>query len=87
MTAPLSSRFDPTVRKLPMRLAEGMTVELGGTVRRNGSAELVFAHWWLSYKVVTKSTRREASDKLMTWLRQLIAARRAFREALGFPEA
>ena len=78
--------FDPQLRTMPMQRAEALTVALGGRVRRNGSAEIVFEHPAMRRRCVVKATRRQTTGTLMAWLRRLQTMRLALRAAFEVPD-
>ena len=79
--------FNPSRRLLSMSEAESLLVSWGGTVRRNGCTELVFSHPFMEHPVTTNAIRRQTSDRLTAWLRQLDHRRAIVREAFGLREA
>ncbi len=76
-----SPTYNPARRLLPMSEAQALLESWGGTVRRNGCTELVFAHPFMDCPVTTNAIRRQTSDKLTAWLRQLSRRREMVREA------
>lgn len=83
---PTADDFARSRKILRMRDVKRIVVELGGSFRYNNRAELIFEHPLTPVHVVTKATRLESSDKVTTWIRQLIQARAVLREAFGFPK-
>jgi len=81
-----SPTFDPARRLLSMAEAQTILESWGGSVRRNGCTELVFSHPLAAHPITTNSTRRQTSDRLTAWLRQLNERRAILREAFGLKE-
>ena len=84
MSAP---HFNPTRRLIPMAEAEALLISWGGTVRRNGCTELVLSHPFMPRPVTTNAIRRQTSDRLTAWLRQLEKHRAMVREAFELEES
>lgn len=84
MSAP---HFDPARRLLSMSEAEALLISWGGTVRRNGCTELVFSHPFMDHPVTTNAIRRQTSDRLTAWFRQLEKHRAMVRKAFELREA
>lgn len=84
MSAP---HFNPARRLIPMAEAEALLIAWGGTVRRNGCTELVFSHPFMDHPVTTNAIRRQTSDRLTAWLRQLDHRRAIVREAFELRES
>lgn len=82
-----SPTYNPARRLLPMSEAQALLESWGGTVRRNGCTELVFAHPLMSSHCTTNATRRQTSDRLTAWLRQLNERRAILREAFDMEES
>lgn len=83
---PTADDFARSRKILRMRDVKRIVVELGGSFRYNNRAELIFEHPLTPVHVVTKATRLESNDKLLTWIRNLCRARAELRGALGFDE-
>jgi len=81
----LAGPLDPRRHTMPMREAKAYCRAIGGSVTMSNS-ELVFAHPLAATSCRVKANRTEASDRLITWLRQLYAGRDRLREAFGVPE-
>lgn len=79
-------RFDLSRKLIPMAEAEAILRAWGGSVKRNGCTELVFSHPLMDHPVTTNSTRRETSDRLTAFLRQLNERRAILREAFDLEE-
>lgn len=79
--------FDPSRKKLSMKEAETILRSWGGDVRRNGCTEIVWSHPLMPHPVTTNATRRETSDVLTSWLRQLNETRAYLRAAFELEEA
>lgn len=86
MTHPCASDFARSKKILRMRDVKRIIVELGGEFHYNNRAELVFTHPLTPLHVVTRATRLESNDKLLTWIRNLCRARAELRGAFGFDE-
>lgn len=82
-----SPTFNPARRLIPMAEAQALLESWGGTVRRNGCTELVFAHPLADHPITTNATRRQTSDRLTAWLRQLNERRAILREAFELEES
>ncbi len=84
MSAP---HFNPARRLLSMSEAQSILESWGGSVKRNGTTELIFAHPLMPHHITTNATRRQTSDRLTAWLRQLNERRATLREAFGLRES
>lgn len=82
-----SPTFNPAKRLISMAEAEALLISWGGTVRRNGCTELVFSHPFMPHPVTTNAIRRQTSDRLTAWLRQLEKHRAMVREAFELEES
>lgn len=82
-----SPTYNPARRLLPMSEAQAILESRGGTVRRNGCTELVFSHPLADHPITTNATRRQTSDRLTAWLRQLNERRAILREAFDLKES
>jgi len=81
---PHADDFARSRKILRMKDVKRLVVELGGSFHYNNRAELVFDHPLTPIHVITKATRLESNDKLLTWVRNLCRARAELRKALEF---